>query len=85
MSDDMFQSFEIVDEQGYLSNAGALLADNSPIRHSRLFCTRWDVLDKSGGLIEALDSAEFSDGLIYLLERAQTLFLGTRKKMDENS
>lgn len=80
MTDDMFQSFGIVDEQGYLSNAGALLADNSPIRHSRLFCTRWDGLDKSGGLIEALDSAEFSDGLIYLLERGSDFVLRNTKK-----
>ena len=50
-----------------LTNAGALLADDSPIRHSRLFCTRWNGLDKSGGMVDALDSAEYSGSLIILL------------------
>lgn len=62
-----FESFWIVDDKGKLSNAGALLADNSPIRHSRLFCTHWNGLDKSGGQIDALDSAEYSGSLIILL------------------
>lgn len=42
-------SFGLVNEQGNLTNAGALLADESPIRCSRLFCTRWNGLNKSGG------------------------------------
>ena len=50
-----------------LTNAGALLADDSPIRHSRLFCTRWNGLDKSGSMVDALDSAEYSGSLIILL------------------
>ena len=43
------------------------MADNCPIRYSRLFCTRWSGLDKSGGRIDALDSAEFTGSLIMLL------------------
>ncbi len=35
-----FDSFGLV-EGAVLTNAGALLADKSPIRHSRVFCTRW--------------------------------------------
>ena len=68
MEEKLFDSFEIRDTSGNLTNAGALLADDSPIRHSRLFCTRWDGLDKSGGLVDALDSAEFSGSLILLLQ-----------------
>lgn len=60
-------SFGIVDEKGKLTNAGALLADNCPIRYSRLFCTHWNGSDKSGGQVDALDSAEYSGGLIMLL------------------
>lgn len=67
MTDKLYDSFEIRDANGKLTNAGALLADNSPIRHSRLFCTRWNGLDKSGGLVDALDSAEYSGSLIILL------------------
>ncbi len=68
LEDEVFDSFQIRDEQGRLTNAGALLADDSPMRHSRLFCTRWDGLDKSGGLADALDDAEFSGSLIILLQ-----------------
>lgn len=68
MPEKSFESFGIVDDKGKLTNAGALLADNCPIRYSRLFCTRWNGLDKSGGQIDALDSAEYSGSLIILLE-----------------
>ena len=67
MTDKLFDSFEIRDKNGKLTNVGALLADNSPIRHSRLFCTRWNGLDKSSGIVDALDSAEYSGSLIILL------------------
>lgn len=67
MEDKLFDSFDIRDNNGKLTNAGALLADDSPIRHSRLFCTRWNGLDKSGGMVDALDSAEHSGSLIILL------------------
>ncbi len=50
-----FISFGLMNEEGMLTNAGALLADESPIRHSRLFCTRWYGLDKASGVMEALD------------------------------
>ena len=64
-------SFGLADESGVLTNAGALLADDSPIRWSRVFCTRWNGLDKSGGTIDAFDDAEFSGSLIYLLEEGE--------------
>lgn len=67
MEDKLFDSFEIRDGNGKLTNAGAFLADDSPVRHSRLFCTRWNGLDKSGGMVDALDSAEYSGSLIILL------------------
>ncbi len=67
MEDKLFDSFEIRRENINLTNTGALLADDSPIRHSRLFCTRWNGLNKSGGMVDALDSAEYSGSLIILL------------------
>lgn len=67
LEDKLFDSFEIRDASGKLTNAGALLADDSPIRHSRLFCTHWNGMDKSGGMVDALDSAEYSGSLIILL------------------
>ena len=67
MEEKLFDSFEMRDDHGKLTNAGALLADDAPIKHSRLFCTRWNGLDKSGGMVDALDSAEYSGSLIILL------------------
>lgn len=64
MTEKGFESFGIRDAQGHLTNAGALIADDSPIRWSRLFCTRWNGLDKSGGQIDALDSASTQAALL---------------------
>ncbi len=68
--DDKFlASFGLVDEETKkLTNAGVLIADNCPLRHSRLFCVRWNGLTKAGGLIDAFDSAEFTGSIIKLLE-----------------
>ena len=64
-------SFGLLNEQGNLTNAGALLADESPIRCSRLFCTRWNGLNKSGGAVDALDDAEYSGSVISLIENGE--------------
>lgn len=64
-------SFGLVNERGNLTNAGALLADESPIRCSRLFCTRWNGLNKSGGVVDALDDAEYSGSVISLIENGE--------------
>ena len=66
-----FVSFGLVVGDGHLTNAGALLADRSPIRHSRVFCTRWNGLAKAHGTLDALDDDEFSGGLLSLLEVAK--------------
>lgn len=68
MTEKSFESFGIRDVQGHLTNAGALLADDAPVRWSRLFCTRWNGFDKSGGQVDALDSAEYTGSLIILLD-----------------
>jgi predicted HTH transcriptional regulator len=67
MTEKSFESFGIKDAQGHLTNSGALLADDPPIPWSRLFCIRWNGLDKSSGQIDALDSAEYAGSLIILL------------------
>lgn len=66
-----FTSFGLVNEQGDLTNAGALFADESPIYCSRLFCTRWNGLNKSGGTVDALDDAEYSGSVISLIENGE--------------
>lgn len=65
-----FESYELVDAHGILTNAGALLADECPIRHSRVFCVRWNGVNKSNGKGEAYDSAEYSGSLISLLNES---------------
>lgn len=64
-------SFGIVDSNGNLTNAGALLADNCPIYHSRVFCTRWNGLTKASGLQDAVDDAEYSGSLVSLLQESE--------------
>lgn len=72
-------SFGLVNEQGNLTNAGALLADESSIRCSRLFCTRWNGLNKSGGAVDALDDAEYSGSVISLIENGEAFIKGNCK------
>ena len=76
-----FESLGIVDKNGILTNAGALLADESPIYCSRLFCTRWNGLDKASGVIDALDDEEYSGSLILLLEEGMSFVRRNSKKM----
>ena len=76
-----FESFGIVDKNGMLINAGALLADESPIYCSRLFCTRWNGIDKASGVIDALDDEEYTGSLILLLEEGMNFARRNSKKM----
>ena len=66
-----FLSFGLVTETGVMTNTGALLADESPIRHSRVFCTRWNGLDMTAGVMDAADDQEYSGGLLQLLKYAE--------------
>ena len=75
-----FLSFGLVDEEGMLTNAGALLTDESPMRHSRLFCTRWYGLDKASGIMEALDDKEISGSLITHLQAGEEFVKNNTKK-----
>ena len=74
-------SFGLATEDGYLTNAGALIADESPIRYSRVFCTRWNGLTKSGGTMDALDDAEYSGSLISLIENGEGFIKRNAKMM----
>lgn len=63
-----------------LTNAGALLSDESPMRHSRLFCTRWYGLNKASGVMEAIDDKEFSGSLVSLLQNGEEFVKNNTKK-----
>ena len=64
----LYRSFSLVDAKGILTNAGLLMADECPIRQSRVFCTRWNGTTKASGTIDALDSTEITGSLVILLE-----------------
>ena len=74
-------SFGLANEQGYLTNAGALVADESPIRWSRLFCTRWNGLNKSGGTIDVFDDAEYSGSVLSLIDNGEAFIKRNAKLM----
>lgn len=80
LEDSDFLSFGLVDKDGMLTNAGALLADESPMRFSRIFCTRWYGLSKASGVMEALDDKEISGSLITLLQGGEEFVRNNTKK-----
>ena len=75
-----YESFGLIDENGNLTNAGALLADESPVRHSRLFCTRWNGLTKASGIMDALDDKEYTGSLVTLLQAGTDFIRNNSKK-----
>ena len=75
-----YESWGIINEKGELTNAGALIADESPVRQSRVFCTRWNGLNKAPGLIDAIDDAEYTGSLITLLQEATAFVARNSKK-----
>ena len=79
--DSQIISFGLADDQGYLTNAGALLADESPVRWSRVFCTRWNGINKSGGMMDALDDAEYSGSIISLIENGEAFIKRNNRVM----
>ena len=74
-------SFGLANEQGDLTNAGALIADESPIYWSRLFCTRWNGLNKSGGTLDAFDDAEYSGSVLSLIDNGEAFIKRNAKLM----
>ena len=75
-----YESFGLIDEKGNLTNAGALLADETPVRHSRLFCTRWNGLTKASGIVDALDDKEYTGSLVTLLQAGTDFVRNNSKK-----
>ena len=75
-----YELFGIVDHNGNLTNAGALFADESPVRHSRVFCTRWNGLTKASGLMDALDDDEYSGGLVSLFQDGLNFIMRNSRK-----
>lgn len=68
-------SFGLVTSVGNLTNAGALFADDCPLWQSRLYCTRWDGLEKN----DAINDAEFTGNVLMLLREAMNFVKSNTK------
>ena len=62
-----YYSFGLVNPDGMLTIAGALLADQHIVYNSRVFCTRWNGLSKGSIYDDAIDDKEYEGNLIHLL------------------
>ena len=71
LTDADFESFGLALPDGRLTNVGALFADDCPLRHSRVFCTRWNGLSMASGMMDAKDNQEFAGGLLSMLQYAE--------------
>ena len=74
-----YLSFSLMNDDGFLTNAGVLLSDQNIYRHNRIFCTRWNGLNKTS-LEEAADDDEYSGGLVKLLDSALNFVKKNTKK-----
>lgn len=62
-----------------LTRAGSLLTDQHIVYNSRVFCTRWNGLEKGSVFDDALDDKEFEGNLIYLLQNANDFIKNNSK------
>ena len=69
-------SFGLVTGTGNLTNAGALFADDCPLLQSRLYCTRWNGIEKS----DAINDAEFEENILLLLREAMAFVKANTRK-----
>ena len=79
--DSYFRSFGLECDDGVLTNAGALFADDSPIYQNRIFCTRWNGLDKSAGVMDSIDDKEYTGSVLSLFEYGKTFVKTNSRKM----
>ena len=54
-----YVSFDLTDKNGLLTNAGKLMTDQHTVYNSRMFCTRWNGLEKGSIFNDALDDKEY--------------------------
>ena len=75
-----FISFGLMDEKRQLTYAGVLFSDQCPLLQSRIFCTRWNGLNKTSMFEDAVDDKEYSGNLIMLLENGFNFIKNHNKK-----
>lgn len=70
------KSFGLLTDNGWLTNAGELFSDNCRLSQSRLYCTRWNGLEKD----DAINDAEFSGNILLLLREAMNFVKSNTRK-----
>ena len=74
-----YESFGLVTDDNFLTRAGSLLTDQHIVYNSRVFCTRWNGLEKGSVFDDALDDKEFEGNLIYLLQNTNDFIKNNSK------
>lgn len=74
-----YVSFGLADKNGFLTNAGKLLADQHIVFNSRIFCTRWNGIERGSIFDDALDDKEYEGNLIYLLKNGSEFIRNNSK------
>lgn len=69
-------SFGLVTSENHLTNAGALFADDCHLSQSRLYCTRWNGLEKD----DAVNDAEFKGNILLLLRESMDFVKANTRK-----
>ena len=70
------KSFGLLTEDGWLTNAGELFSDDCHLSQSRLYCTRWNGLEKD----DAINDAEFKGNILLLLREAMNFVKSNTRK-----
>lgn len=70
------KSFGLITDDDWLTNAGALFSDNCQLSQSRLYCTRWNGLEKD----DAINDAEFRGNILLLLREAMNFVKSNTRK-----
>ena len=74
-----YPSFNLVNTDGYVTNAGLLLSDQGLLKQSRIFCTKWKGNVKGSVEGDAEDDKEYTGSIISLLSNAETFIKNNSK------
>lgn len=74
-----YLSFNLVNSDGYVTNAGLLLSDQGFLKQSRIFCTKWKGIVKGSVEGDAEDDKEYNGSIISLLSNAETFIKNNSK------
>lgn len=74
-----YLSFDLVNSDGYVTNAGLLLSDQGLLKQSKIFCTKWSGNVKGSIEGDAEDDKEYMGSIIILLSNAETFIKNNSK------